>query len=138
MPILMLCAGTGLAPFRDFFQQRAIQMRAGRKLARAVLFVGCRSETKDRLHAEEIDEWVEQGVGGCQVRLQSREGQVKWMCVCARDDDQGGGGDCEYVEGWCEVLCVQDEEAGRWDRRGGEKDCGRGGQQEILRSGSRT
>ena len=57
-PIVMLCAETGLAPFRGFLQQRTIQMRAGRKLARAVLFVGCRSETKDRLRVEEIDEWV--------------------------------------------------------------------------------
>jgi cytochrome P450/NADPH-cytochrome P450 reductase len=82
MPILMLCAGTGLASFRGFFQQRAIQMRAGRKLARAVLFVGCRSETKDRLHAEEIDEWVEQGMVG-----------VKYAFSQEKDKSSG----CAYV-----------------------------------------
>jgi cytochrome P450 / NADPH-cytochrome P450 reductase len=53
--ILMFCAGTALAPFRGFLQQRAIQMRVDWKLVRAVLFVGCRLETKDRLHAEQID-----------------------------------------------------------------------------------
>jgi cytochrome P450 / NADPH-cytochrome P450 reductase len=60
----MFCAGTALAPFRGFLQQRAIQMRVDWKLVRAVLFVGCRLETKDRLHAEQIDKWVEQGVVG--------------------------------------------------------------------------
>lgn len=53
--ILMFCAGTALAPFRGFLQLRAIQMRVDWKLVRAVLFVGCRLETKDRLHAEQID-----------------------------------------------------------------------------------
>ena len=63
-PILMYCAGTGLAPFRGFIEQRAIQLKANpeRELAPAVLFVGCRSQTKDRLYAEELDEWVKAGV----------------------------------------------------------------------------
>ena len=63
-PILMFCAGTGLAPFRGFLQQRAVQMEKNpdRKLAGAVLFVGCRSQTKDRLYAEEMDGWIKKGV----------------------------------------------------------------------------
>lgn len=63
-PLIMFAAGTGLAPFRGFIQQRAIQMEsnADRKLARAVLFLGCRSQTNDRLYAEQIDSWVKQGV----------------------------------------------------------------------------
>ena len=32
------------------------------KLAPALMFIGCRSETRDRLYPEEIDEWVRQGV----------------------------------------------------------------------------
>lgn len=63
-PLLMFCSGTGLAPFRGFVQQRAIQQSAnlGRKLAPALLFVGCRSETKGRLYAAEFDAWRAQGV----------------------------------------------------------------------------
>ena len=65
-PMLMFAAGTGLAPFRGFLQQRAVQMAAnpGRKLARAVLFLGCRHSGKasDRLYADEMDRWVRDGV----------------------------------------------------------------------------
>jgi cytochrome P450/NADPH-cytochrome P450 reductase len=62
-PLLMFCAGTGLAPFRGFIEQRAIQLAAnpGRKIAPALMFVGCRSQTKDRLFADEIDGWVKLG-----------------------------------------------------------------------------
>ena len=62
-PVLMVCAGTGLAPFRGFLQERAVQiLQHGRTLAPAVLFVGCRSPDTDRLYADEIDGWVRDGV----------------------------------------------------------------------------
>ena len=62
-PVLMFCAGTGLAPFRGFVQQRAVQLRANpeRRLAKALLFVGCRSSTTDRLYPQEMDEWATLG-----------------------------------------------------------------------------
>lgn len=60
-PILMFGAGTGLAPFRGFIQERAIQLAAGRKLAPALMFMGCRSESTDRLYAEEMDAWAKAG-----------------------------------------------------------------------------
>ena len=62
-PILMFCAGTGLAPFRGFIQQRAFMLEANSnlRLAPAILFVGCRSATEDRLYAEELDEWSARG-----------------------------------------------------------------------------
>ena len=85
-PLMMFCAGTGLAPFRGFIQQRAMQMKANpdRELAPALLFVGCRSPTKDRLYAREIDEWVKQGV----VRVMyafSREKEASEGCVHVSD-----------------------------------------------------
>ena len=60
-PIVMFGAGTGLAPFRGFVQERATQLAAGRNLAPALLFMGCRSSTKDRLYAEEMDAWAKAG-----------------------------------------------------------------------------
>lgn len=62
-PVLMICAGTGLAPFRGFVQQRAEQIKAiqSRRLAPAVLFIGCRSSSHDRLYAEELDAWEKEG-----------------------------------------------------------------------------
>lgn len=61
-PIIMLCAGTGLAPFRGFIEERAIQKASGRHLAPAFLFVGCAHPDRDRLFAEELDRWVVEGV----------------------------------------------------------------------------
>lgn len=60
----MFCAGTGIAPFRGFIQQRAMQAAASpdRKLATAILFVGCRSRNLDRIYAGEFDRWEELGV----------------------------------------------------------------------------
>ena len=63
-PLLIFAAGTGIAPFRGFLQERALQMESnpGRKLAPALLFLGCRSRTKDRLYASQLDDWVKAGV----------------------------------------------------------------------------
>lgn len=57
----MLGAGSGLAPFRGFIQERAVQLAAGRKLAPALLFMGCRSSTRDRIYADELDTWAKAG-----------------------------------------------------------------------------
>jgi cytochrome P450 / NADPH-cytochrome P450 reductase len=61
-PLLMFAAGTGLAPFRGFLQERALQIESGRQLAPAILFLGCRAPTKDRLYAEQLDKWTLEGV----------------------------------------------------------------------------
>lgn len=63
-PLLMFGAGTGLAPFRGFLQHRSVQLQSNpnRKLARAILFLGCRTQAGDRLYADELDQWVKEGV----------------------------------------------------------------------------
>ncbi|KAK4984438.1 hypothetical protein LTR28_002324 [Elasticomyces elasticus] len=57
----MAAAGTGLAPFRGFIQERAAQIGAGRTLAPAVLFLGCRDPDKDELYRAELDKWEKMG-----------------------------------------------------------------------------
>ncbi|TKA82890.1 hypothetical protein B0A55_01178 [Friedmanniomyces simplex] len=57
VPVLMFCAGTGLAPFRSFIQERAAQIGAGRKLAPAHLYYGCRHPDRDSLYADELARW---------------------------------------------------------------------------------
>lgn len=55
----MLCAGSGLAPFRGFVQERAAQKRAGREVGKMLLFFGCMDPEMDYLYArEEMGEWV--------------------------------------------------------------------------------
>ena len=62
-PIVMFAAGSGLAPFRGFVQERAAQKTAGRDVGRAVLFFGCRDPEEDYLYMDaELREWVEAGV----------------------------------------------------------------------------
>ncbi|ELR05538.1 hypothetical protein VC83_09239 [Pseudogymnoascus destructans] len=61
-PVIMLCAGTGLAPFRGFIQERAIQFQAGRKIAPAYLFIGCTHPEKDALFKDELQQWTTDGI----------------------------------------------------------------------------
>lgn len=61
-PVILVGSGTGIAPFRGFIQERAALLRAGRKLAPAVLYYGCREAGKDDLHADELKRWEAEGV----------------------------------------------------------------------------
>ncbi|KDQ16569.1 hypothetical protein BOTBODRAFT_129916 [Botryobasidium botryosum FD-172 SS1] len=67
VPIVMFCAGAGFAPMRGFIQERARQITAGRKVGKALLFVGCRKENEDFLYKDDdLAEWVK--VGAVDVR----------------------------------------------------------------------
>ncbi|KAI1305496.1 bifunctional P-450:NADPH-P450 reductase [Xylaria venustula] len=61
-PVICICAGSGISPFRGFMQERAEMIGAGRKLAPAVLLIGCRAPGKDDLYAEELEAWESAGV----------------------------------------------------------------------------
>lgn len=61
-PIICIGAGTGLAPFRAFIQERAILRQSGQTLAPAVLFYGCRDPAADDLYRDEFDAWEVAGV----------------------------------------------------------------------------
>lgn len=67
MPIIMVAAGTGLAPMRGFIQQRAyIAENNPGILGAALLYFGCRDFEKDFLYADELREW--ESLGAVQVR----------------------------------------------------------------------
>jgi cytochrome P450 / NADPH-cytochrome P450 reductase len=61
MPVICIAAGTGIAPFRGFVQERAAMIGAGRQLAPALLFFGTHAADKDDLYREEMDRWVKMG-----------------------------------------------------------------------------
>lgn len=82
-PVIMICAGSGLAPFRGFVQERALQAAAGRDLAPAFLFVGCTHPDRDSLFAAELAQWEQQGV-------------VRVFHAFSRAKDQSKG--CRYVQ----------------------------------------
>ncbi|MCJ1393970.1 hypothetical protein MMC18_006847 [Xylographa bjoerkii] len=61
VPLLLICAGSGLAPFRGFVQERAMQLAAGRALAPCILFIGCRAPSRDTLYHHELQQWQQEG-----------------------------------------------------------------------------
>lgn len=62
-PVVMVCAGTGIAPFRGFLQDRALAAQEqGVTPAPALLFFGCDQPDVDFLYRDELDEWAEQGL----------------------------------------------------------------------------
>ncbi|KAK4445413.1 cytochrome P450 [Podospora aff. communis PSN243] len=90
-PVVMICAGAGIAPFRGFIQERAAQMAAGRKLAPALLFFGCRGAGVDDLYREELDRW--EGIGAVKVRRAfSRGGDTVTGGGSGSGGDGGTGG----------------------------------------------
>jgi cytochrome P450/NADPH-cytochrome P450 reductase len=83
-PVILVGAGSGIAPFRGFVQERAAQIAAGRKLAPALLFFGCRAPHKDDLYREELQRWEK--LGAVEVRRAYSRSN--------RDDARG----CKYVQ----------------------------------------
>ncbi|KAK0195936.1 fatty acid hydroxylase [Armillaria mellea] len=63
VPIVMFCAGSGIAPMRGFMQERAMQKISGRDVGKALLFYGCRNPAVDYLYGEsDLKEWETLGV----------------------------------------------------------------------------
>lgn len=83
-PVVMIAAGSGLAPFRAFVQERATMLGAGRRLAPAMLFFGCRHPEQDDLYREELDRW--QALGAVDVRRSySRQPEASEGCAHVQD-----------------------------------------------------
>ncbi|CCT71791.1 probable bifunctional P-450:NADPH-P450 reductase [Fusarium fujikuroi IMI 58289] len=61
-PIVMACAGTGLAPFYGFVAERAVKKRQGLDVGTALLFYGCNDPDEDDLYRQQFDEWEHEGV----------------------------------------------------------------------------
>jgi cytochrome P450 / NADPH-cytochrome P450 reductase len=61
-PVVMICAGTGLAPFRGFLQERALRHTRGEPAGPALLFFGCDHPEVDLLYRDELEEWERQGI----------------------------------------------------------------------------
>jgi cytochrome P450/NADPH-cytochrome P450 reductase len=84
VPIVMIAAGSGVAPMRGFIQERALQKEAGRDVGKATLFFGCRSPDDDFLYSKtDLEAWTKLGI------LEVRP-------AFSRDDGKSEG--CKYVQ----------------------------------------
>jgi cytochrome P450 / NADPH-cytochrome P450 reductase len=61
-PVVMIGAGTGLAPFRGFIQERALRHARGEEAGPALFFFGCDHPDVDFLYREELAAWEREGV----------------------------------------------------------------------------
>ena len=63
VPVVMIAAGSGIAPMHGFIQERALQKEAGRDVGKMLLFFGCRSPAEDYLYSKtDIKEWTRLGI----------------------------------------------------------------------------
>lgn len=76
-PVIMIGAGTGIAPFIGFLQQRLADQMAGKKLGPAHLFFGCRKADEDYLYSSELSEFIDRGVLSGLYLAFSRQGKNK-------------------------------------------------------------
>lgn len=58
-PVVMVGAGTGVAPFRAFVQERARLKSMGREVGTTRLFFGCRNASQDFVYADDFSNWAE-------------------------------------------------------------------------------
>ena len=105
-PVIMVAAGTGVAPFRGFVQERATKIATAKamgkehELAEAVLFIGCRGPYEDLLYKDLLDDW-------------EKAGAVKIYRAFSRASDESEG--CKYAQ---DRLWVERETATRLFRSG--------------------
>jgi len=118
-PVVMIAAGSGLAPFRGFVQERAAQVASGRDLAPAVLFFGCRDPKQDDIYRAELDRWERMGAVSVR-RAYSRVDGIN-------EESKG----CKYVQ---DRLWVDREELCElWDRGAKVYVCGSRGLGEGVK-----
>jgi cytochrome P450 / NADPH-cytochrome P450 reductase len=77
VPMIMVGAGTGMAPFRGFLQERAALAQKGVPVGESILFYGCRNAQSDMLYADELKAFEESGVTRLQIAFSREPGEPR-------------------------------------------------------------
>jgi cytochrome P450/NADPH-cytochrome P450 reductase len=89
--MVMVAAGTGVAPFRGFLQERAtIKNEQGKQVGPSLLFFGCRNPQQDYIYEEELEGYAREGITKLECAFSRLEGQPKMYVqhsVKAHEDD---------------------------------------------------
>jgi cytochrome P450/NADPH-cytochrome P450 reductase len=75
--MIMVGAGTGVAPFRGFLQERAALKAKGAPVGESLLFFGCRDPLQDYIFQQELGEFESQGIVKVYMGFSRVPGQEK-------------------------------------------------------------
>jgi len=96
VPVIMVGAGAGVAPFRGFWEE----LRRGKQAAPAALFFGCRHPDEDWLFKDEMNAAVKKQAAGCAAlqRVQAAGPKKPLTCLFTAFSRPGEGKQKKYVQ----------------------------------------
>ncbi|PRP78201.1 cytochrome P450 / NADPH-ferrihemoprotein reductase [Planoprotostelium fungivorum] len=87
-PVICVCNGTGLAPFRGFLQEREhIQQQHG-SIGQLHLFFGCRSRKEDFIYADELLDYEARGLVKLHVAFSRDQGEKVYVQNKMRQEEE--------------------------------------------------
>ena len=76
-PMIMVAAGTGLAPFRGSSRSAPRSRQQGEEVGPSSLFFGCRNPEQDYIYEDELEAFAREGVADLECAFSRLEGQPK-------------------------------------------------------------
>lgn len=94
VPVVMVAAGAGVAPFRGFWEE----LRRGKQSAPCALFFGCRHPDQDWLYKEEMNSVVKLAASGCNALAKVQVGPKRPLSCLFPAFSRPDVGSASYVQ----------------------------------------